>query len=86
MLLKIYALQDMKQGEFSTIHYGVNDLEAFRYYKMISKDGLLHDFPGDFNLYTLGTIDTKMGVITPEVNALSSLVDVIGDGSNEGNL
>lgn len=69
MIYNIYAIKDIKASYFMTIWTETNDDTAIRNYDTIRKDTntLIGQYPGDFELWTLGTFNMKTGEIIPEM-------------------
>lgn len=72
MNIRIYSTFDRKARSFGALMAFVNDEVARRVFLGIIKgDGEIRNFPGDFDVFHLGTMDTDSGVITPQVPVLA---------------
>lgn len=73
----LYSVYDKVQGEYAAPVVAVNDNVAKRWFKkVVASSGF---DPMDFQLYKLGTFDTKLGIIVPEVSYVCNPNDLEGD-------
>lgn len=75
--MKLYAIKDCKVGSFLSVLTFANDAEAKRYldYLVNSSTELIHLYPEDFQLFSLGSYDNVSGVITSDVSFLVNAVE-----------
>lgn len=69
MLYFIYAIKDVKRGQFMNIWTESNDATAKRNFDTIRKDPktIFGIYPTDFELWSLGTYEANTGVITSDI-------------------
>lgn len=66
MLIKIYSIKDLETNTFDTPFFSHNDTLAKRHFIMTSnnENSMIHNFPDQFCLYSLGEFDTDSGNIS----------------------
>lgn len=78
--MKLYCFYDRKAADFFNVFTAVNDECAKRNITPIVNDSNpknnLSHFAADFDLYALGDLDTKSGILTPACDFICSLVDL----------
>lgn len=72
MKAKIYSIYDIKTCVYNTLMLLSNDEHAIRQVAMLLRQakGIMHEFPQDYRLMSLGTFDDSNGTIeatTPEL-------------------
>lgn len=71
MIIGVYSMFDRKARSYGALMAFVNDEVARRaVLGVVRGDGDIKNFPGDFDLYLLGKMDTDSGVIQPDVPLL----------------
>lgn len=67
MLRNLYALRDVKIGEYMNLIMLKNKEEAQRYFGMVITDqrGPCSKFPRDYAIHHLGSMDSDAGTINP---------------------
>lgn len=64
MKLEMYAIEDSKSGTYLTPFFMQNaDMAIRAFMGSIKNPGLMHDFPGDFNLWLLGEWNDQNGFL-----------------------
>lgn len=66
MIFGVYSIRDVRTGFLSpTIE--VNDQVAMRNFShaVQRSDSLLHSFPGEYDIYKIGTFDSESGQLVP---------------------
>lgn len=72
----IYAIKDIKGGEYNTPFFQMTDAHALRIFRTevnrASDQNLIYLYPEDFELFRLGTFESETGKIEPENERLIS--------------
>lgn len=79
MIIGLFSLKDTKAGEFAAPFTCPNDNVALRLLDSSvngNHDTDLYRFSSDFELWKLGDVDSKTGVITSNVVYMASCADV----------
>lgn len=65
MLYNAYSMKDTKSGTFGIPFFKINDNLAQRDFITLMKqaDGVMKQFPADFELWKVGTFDDQVGVM-----------------------
>lgn len=66
MIIRVYAMYDQAAKSFGAPMVFVNDEVARRgVLEVVRGDGQISKFPGDFDMYCIGELDTDTGELTP---------------------
>lgn len=81
MKTKIYAIRDLKAGVFSSVFESVNDATAVRQMSQVLKSpsSPLALFPGDYQLFSVATIDTATGDVVSSLDHIVDIAALAGD-------
>lgn len=83
----MYAVKDLKAGQFDVPFFARNDLFAARRFIMDirnRKESMVHNFREDFELYRLGLFVHESGLVEVDMDLISSGKDVKVDQVNGG--
>lgn len=85
MNVAIYSMFDRKARAFGALMAFTNDEVARRAILSVVRgdQGDIRNFPGDFDLFTLGMMDSDNGVITPQVPELVFNCGDLVDAANQ---
>ena len=93
MIYGVYAVKDLKTG-YLPLTYDVNDDSAIRNFTLAcnaNKNSVFFQFPGDYQLWKIGSYDTSNGKIISDLKFLIDApqhldIDVESDkdGDNDG--
>lgn len=78
----IYALFDMKAGEFGQPMVSQNDGTAARVLRGLPQGSIPMEHPGDFNLVCIGEMDMETGSVTPTQPRIIASLEVLIGGSD----
>jgi hypothetical protein len=69
MKLNVYSVYDVKVCAYSTPFFSTNDSVALRSFQQVKRDpnSQVHHFPGDFQLYRIGTFTDNDGLLIHEI-------------------
>jgi hypothetical protein len=69
MRLQVYSIYDLKVSAYSTPFFSPNDSVALRSFQQVKRDpdSQVYHFPGDFQLYRIGTFTDSDGLLTHEI-------------------
>lgn len=81
MVIYLYAIRDTKGDVFYAPFPASSDAEAQRHVSIMmssNPDSQINRFAPDFTLYLIGSMDTKMGSLTPTepIHSIASLVSL----------
>ena len=80
-MMSVYSIKDCKSQTFSGLYPIANDALAIRAFS--SEDiknnyRMIKEFPGDFQLFRIGTFDDVTGVLVSDVKHVADFNDLFG--------